>query len=168
MALLMAAADVAAFLRSLGLSQLQPTFEEQSITMDLLPEIAADASLLKELGIKALGDRLRFVKAVRDRRFSSEPEGGDAGSSEDCCSKEPSSTPKSNQQSRIPFEAVVCELPPHPMSIFAYCIPIHTKHVNVSHFESTIPYTTQTHFKHFSMCLHPLAKVHNQFGGTCI
>lgn len=54
--------DIQAWLDSLGLAHLTPVFEAARIDMELLAELT-DAHL-RELGIEALGDRMRLTRAI--------------------------------------------------------------------------------------------------------
>ena len=58
----MASKTIEAWLSDLGLSQYNDLFEENGIDFDILSEVTADH--LKELGISALGHRLKLVKAI--------------------------------------------------------------------------------------------------------
>jgi hypothetical protein len=57
-----AAMDVGGWLRGLGLGQYETNFREHKIDADLLPQLT-DAGL-KDIGISALGDRLRLLGAI--------------------------------------------------------------------------------------------------------
>ena len=54
--------DVESWLRSLGLGQYEAAFRDNKIAADLLPRLT-DAGL-KEIGVSALGDRLRLLDAI--------------------------------------------------------------------------------------------------------
>jgi class 3 adenylate cyclase len=54
--------DVGRWLRGLGLGQYEPNFRENKIDADLLPWLTADD--LKDMGVSALGDRLRLLDAI--------------------------------------------------------------------------------------------------------
>ncbi|KAL6071290.1 SAM domain (Sterile alpha motif) domain containing protein, variant 2 [Balamuthia mandrillaris] len=54
--------DVALWLETVELGQYSPHFCEQSVSGEILPEIQRDD--LKELGMKKLGHRLRFLRAL--------------------------------------------------------------------------------------------------------
>ena len=54
--------DVGGWLRSLGLGQYEANFRDNKIDTDLLPRLT-DAGL-KDIGVFALGDRLRLLDAI--------------------------------------------------------------------------------------------------------
>ncbi len=54
--------DVGSWLRSLGLGQYEANFRDNKIDADLLPRLT-DAGL-KDIGVSALGDRLRLLDAI--------------------------------------------------------------------------------------------------------
>jgi class 3 adenylate cyclase/predicted ATPase len=54
--------DVGGWLRSLGLSQYEANFRDNKIDADLLPRLTDDN--LKDIGVSALGDRLRLLDAI--------------------------------------------------------------------------------------------------------
>jgi hypothetical protein len=54
--------DIGSWLRSLGLGQYEATFRDNKIAADLLPRLT-DAGL-KDVGVSALGDRLRLLDAI--------------------------------------------------------------------------------------------------------
>src|SRR6516225_5441581 len=54
--------DVARWLRSLGLEQYAPAFEQNHIRRELLPSLTADD--LKELGIASVGHRRELLEAI--------------------------------------------------------------------------------------------------------
>src|SRR6476660_8697092 len=54
--------DVGSWLRSLGLAQYEPAFRDNKIAADLLTRLT-DAAL-KDIGVSALGDRLRLLDAI--------------------------------------------------------------------------------------------------------
>src|SRR5690348_12306643 len=56
------AMDVGEWLRGLGLGQYEANFRDNKIAADLLPRLT-DAGL-KDIGVAALGDRLRLLDAV--------------------------------------------------------------------------------------------------------
>jgi class 3 adenylate cyclase len=57
-----AAMDVAGWLRGLGLGQYEANFRDNKIDADLLPRLTGDD--LKDIGVSALGDRLRLLDAI--------------------------------------------------------------------------------------------------------
>ena len=60
--------DVADWLRRLGLDQYEAAFRENSVTVDLLPNLTPDD--LKDLGITLVGHRRRLLDAIAVlRRF---------------------------------------------------------------------------------------------------
>ena len=54
--------DVAGWLRGLGLDQYEATFRDNKVGADLLPRLTGDD--LKDIGVSALGDRLRLLDAI--------------------------------------------------------------------------------------------------------
>ena len=56
------AMDVGGWLRGLGLGRYEANFRDNKIDADLLPRLT-DAGL-KEIGVSALGDRLRLLDAI--------------------------------------------------------------------------------------------------------
>jgi class 3 adenylate cyclase len=54
--------DVGGWLRGLGLGQYEANFRDNKIDADLLPRLTADD--LKDIGVSALGDRLRPLDAI--------------------------------------------------------------------------------------------------------
>src|SRR6516164_6175545 len=57
-----AAMDVGGWLRGLGLGKYEDSFRANAIDADLLPRLTGDD--LKEIGVSALGDRLRLLDAI--------------------------------------------------------------------------------------------------------
>lgn len=57
-----AAMDVGGWLRSLGLGQYEANFRDNGIYAELLQRLKGDD--LKELGVSALGHRLRLLNAI--------------------------------------------------------------------------------------------------------
>jgi class 3 adenylate cyclase/predicted ATPase len=57
-----AAMDVAGWLRGLGLGQYEANFRDNKIDADMLPRLTGDD--LKDIGVSALGDRLRLLDAI--------------------------------------------------------------------------------------------------------
>ena len=57
-----AAMDVGEWLRGLGLGQYETNFRDNKIDADLLPRLT-DAGL-RDIGVSALGDRLRLLGAI--------------------------------------------------------------------------------------------------------
>ena len=54
--------DVGGWLRGLGLDRYEATFRDNRIDADLLPRLTEDR--LKDMGVSALGDRLRLLDAI--------------------------------------------------------------------------------------------------------
>ena len=54
--------DVAGWLRGLGLGQYEANFRDNKIDADMLPRLTGDD--LKDIGVSALGDRLRLLDAI--------------------------------------------------------------------------------------------------------
>src|SRR6516164_9201915 len=54
--------DVGGWLRGLGLGQYEANFRDNKIDADLLPRLTEDR--LKDMGVSALGDRLRLLDAI--------------------------------------------------------------------------------------------------------
>jgi class 3 adenylate cyclase len=54
--------DVAAWLRGLGLSQYEQAFREHAICAEVLPSLTAED--LKELGVRAVGDRRLLLESI--------------------------------------------------------------------------------------------------------
>src|SRR6516164_9882749 len=54
--------DVGGWLRGLGLGQYETNFRDNKIDADLLPRLTEDR--LKDIGVSALGDRLRLLDAI--------------------------------------------------------------------------------------------------------
>jgi hypothetical protein len=57
-----AAMDVGGWLRGLGLGQYETNFRDNKIDADLLPRLTDGG--LKDIGVSALGDRLRLLDAI--------------------------------------------------------------------------------------------------------
>src|SRR5271166_3027852 len=57
-----AAMDVGGWLRGLGLGQYEANFRDNKIDADMLPRLTGDD--LKDIGVSALGDRLRLLDAI--------------------------------------------------------------------------------------------------------
>jgi hypothetical protein len=62
--------DVAAWLRELGLEQYVQVFRDNAVDADVLPDLTAED--IKEIGVVAVGDRRRLLRAIADLR----PSGG--------------------------------------------------------------------------------------------
>jgi len=63
--------ELAAWLRALNLSQYETVFEENSVTVDLLPSLTAED--LRDLGITAVGHRRRLLDAIAALRTDVAP-----------------------------------------------------------------------------------------------
>jgi hypothetical protein len=63
--------DVTDWLRSLGLEQYAPAFEQNHISPELLPSLTADD--LKELGIASVGHRRAMLEAIAELRAEPAP-----------------------------------------------------------------------------------------------
>ena len=62
--------DVGEWLRNLGLGKYEPEFIENAIDLDVLPELTEDD--LEKLGMP-LGDRKRFIRAIKATATTSLP-----------------------------------------------------------------------------------------------
>ncbi len=54
--------DVTGWLRGLGLGHYEANFRDNKIDADLLPKLTADD--LKDVGVSAVGDRVRLLAAI--------------------------------------------------------------------------------------------------------
>ena len=54
--------DLAGWLRGLGLGHYEANFRDNKIDADVLPQLTADD--LKDIGVSAVGDRLRLLAAI--------------------------------------------------------------------------------------------------------
>ena len=61
--------DITEWLRSLGLEQYAPAFEQNHIRAELLPSLIADD--LKDLGVASVGDRREMLEAIAGLRARS-------------------------------------------------------------------------------------------------
>ena len=97
------AMDVAGWLRGLGLGQYEERFRDNKIDAELLPRLTADD--LKEIGVSALGDRLRLLDAIATLAGAKPPADFAVSSSK-------SAPPKSPQISaeRRPITVMFCDL----------------------------------------------------------
>src|SRR6516225_2729020 len=95
--------DVGGWLRGLGLGQYETNFRDNKIDADLLPRLT-DAGL-KEIGVSALGDRLRLLDAIAALA-------GAKPSSEVLASPSKSAPPKDRQAAaeRRPITVMFCDL----------------------------------------------------------
>ena len=57
-----AAMDVGEWLKRIGLGQYEANFRDNKIDADMLPRLTGDD--LKDIGVSALGDRLRLLDAI--------------------------------------------------------------------------------------------------------
>jgi class 3 adenylate cyclase/predicted ATPase len=98
-----AAMDVGGWLRGLGLEQYEAKFRDNKIDAELLPRLTGDD--LKEIGVSALGDRLRLLDALATL-VSAKP------SAEPDVSSSKSAAPKTLQVSaeRRPITVMFCDL----------------------------------------------------------
>jgi class 3 adenylate cyclase len=96
-----AATDVGEWLRDLGLGQYEAHFRDNKIDADMLPRLTGDD--LKDIGVSALGDRLRLLDAIAAWARAKPPV--DVSSSK-------SAPPKSPQVSaeRRPITVMFCDL----------------------------------------------------------
>jgi class 3 adenylate cyclase/predicted ATPase len=96
-----AAMDVGEWLRGLGLGRYEANFRDNKIDADLLPRLSADD--LKDIGVSALGDRLRLLDAIA--ALASAKPAADVPAS-------PLKPPKSPQVSaeRRPITVMFCDL----------------------------------------------------------
>jgi hypothetical protein len=60
--------DVGDWLRDLGLGQYEAAFDENSVSMELLPHLRADD--LKDLGVNAIGHRRLLSNAIEALRVA--------------------------------------------------------------------------------------------------
>ena len=95
--------DVGGWLRGLGLDRYEATFRDNRIDAELLPRLT-DAGL-KDIGVSALGDRLRLLDAIAPLAGAKSP--ADVPSS-----PSKSSTPKGPAVSaeRRPITVMFCDL----------------------------------------------------------
>ena len=63
--------NIADWLRALGLERYEAAFQENSVTVDLLPSLTPDD--LKDLGITAVGHRRRLLDAIAALRPAADP-----------------------------------------------------------------------------------------------
>ena len=93
--------DVAGWLRGLGLGHYEERFRDNKIDADLLPRLTGDD--LKEIGISALGDRLRLLDAIAAL----------VGAMPENASRPSKSAPTTNPQlaaERRPITVMFCDL----------------------------------------------------------
>ena len=98
-----AAMDVGGWLRGLGLEQYEANFRDNKIDAELLPRLTGDD--LKEIGVSALGDRLRLLDALATLAGAIPPADSAVSSSK-------SPPPKTLQVSaeRRPITVMFCDL----------------------------------------------------------
>jgi class 3 adenylate cyclase len=65
--------EVRQWLGSLGLARYADAFDENAIGWEVLPEL--DHDVLKDVGVRAAGDRVRILKAVAALKAGNEPTG---------------------------------------------------------------------------------------------
>ena len=63
--------NIADWLQALGLERYEAAFQENSVTVDLLPSLTPDD--LKDLGITAVGHRRRLLDAIAALRPAADP-----------------------------------------------------------------------------------------------
>ena len=82
--------DIEKFLTSIGLASLASGFEQEGITLGVLPELTAEDahSNLKDLGVDRMGDRLKLIKAAKTL-----PTAGDGSSTDGQPAKKVGSAP---------------------------------------------------------------------------
>ena len=95
--------DAGGWLRSLGLGQYEANFRDNKIDADLLPRLTGDD--LKDIGISALGDRLRLLDAIRALAGANFPEDVSASSS----TPAPPRGPEASAERR-PITVMFCDL----------------------------------------------------------
>src|SRR5277367_5929013 len=95
--------DVGGWLRGLGLGQYEEKFRDNKIDAELLPRLTGDD--LKEIGVSALGDRLRLLDAIATLAGTKPPAAVAVSSSK-------SALPKTPQVSaeRRPITVMFCDL----------------------------------------------------------
>jgi hypothetical protein len=94
--------DVAGLLRGLGLGRYEEKFRDNKIDAELLPRLTgAD---LKEIGVSALGDRLRLLDAIATLAGAGPPDA--AGSSSKSA---PPEAPQASAERR-PITVMSCDL----------------------------------------------------------
>jgi hypothetical protein len=98
-----AAMDVEGWLRGLGLGQYEERFRDNKIDAELLPRLTGDD--LREIGVSALGDRLRLLDAIATL-------GGAKPSADVAVSSSKSAPPKASDMSaeRRPITVMFCDL----------------------------------------------------------
>src|SRR5271163_5003642 len=90
--------DIVVWLRSLGLGKYEAAFRENEIDKTVLPSLTHET--LKELGVTAVGHRLKLLDAIAALRSdaSGKPHSGDAATRVECpkrTSRRPCRTPPS-------------------------------------------------------------------------
>ena len=95
--------DVGGWLRGLGLEQYEANFRDNKIDAELLPRLTGDD--LKEIGVSALGDRLRLLDALATLAGTKPPADAAVSSSK-------SAPPKTLEASaeRRPITVMFCDL----------------------------------------------------------
>jgi class 3 adenylate cyclase/tetratricopeptide (TPR) repeat protein len=97
----MAAPTLRAWLEGLGLAQYAEAFEQQAIDLELLPELS-DAQL-EQVGVKALGHRIKLARAARELRTPAAAGGAPAAAAA------PTATPHA-QAERRQITVMFCDL----------------------------------------------------------
>jgi predicted ATPase/class 3 adenylate cyclase len=68
--------DIAEWLDELGLEQYAAAFQENAVTLDILPNVTAED--LKEIGVAAVGHRRRLLQAIAEMNTPADPRRGSA------------------------------------------------------------------------------------------
>ena len=97
------AMNVAGWLRGLGLGQYEEKFRDNKIDADLLPRLTGDD--LKEVGVSALGDRLRLLDAIATLAGTKRPADVAVSSSKSALPKTPQVLAE-----RRPITVMFCDL----------------------------------------------------------
>ena len=95
--------DVGGWLRGLGLGQYEGNFRDNKIDADLLPRLTVDD--LKDIGVSALGDRLRLLDAIAAFAGAKPPADAPVSSSRPAPSK-----PFQASAERRPITVMFCDL----------------------------------------------------------
>jgi class 3 adenylate cyclase len=95
--------DVGGWLRGLGLGQYEEKFRDNRIDADLLPRLT-DATL-KDIGVSAVGDRLRLLDAIAALAGATAPTGVSASPSKAALPKGPEVSAE-----RRPITVMFCDL----------------------------------------------------------
>jgi class 3 adenylate cyclase len=98
-----AAMDIGGWLRGLGLGQYETIFRDNKIEADLLPRLTEDR--LKDMGVSALGDRLRLLDAIAALAGAKPPSDAPASPS-----KSPPPKGSAVSAERRPITVMFCDL----------------------------------------------------------